>query len=89
MAKKLKIGSTSSSNIKVLEYKNIGNNNNLLIVNVGEKYMLISANKERVNFISDIDKEGLTLNEEETQNFNFKQTLDNVFYKNKTDDKKE
>lgn len=89
MAKRLKIGTSNSNNIKVIEYKNIGNNNNLLIVNIGEKYMLLSANKEHVNFISDIDKENLTLNEEETQNFNFKQTLDNVFYKNKSGDKKE
>jgi flagellar protein FliO/FliZ len=72
----------SGRNISIIENLNIGYNSHLQIVKVGEKYILISLNKERVTYITDITKEEITYkcqNDKESQNKTyFKNFLDSA-----------
>lgn len=78
LAKKVKAPTGSSKNINVIEYRNIGNNNNLVIVNVGGKYMLLSSCKDRVTFISDLSKDDVVVDntKNEYKTINFKEIFD-------------
>ncbi len=69
LAKKMNFGGASFNgrNLSVLEYKNIGNNNNLLLTKVGTKYILLSASKENVRFICELREDELNLEEDLTQ----------------------
>ncbi len=86
IANKLKIsgGVMQNNNITLLEYKNIGHNNNLVLVKAGDKYVLLSSSKERVTFISEVN--GDSLNLEQTKNsigniksMNFKEIFESKF----------
>ncbi len=86
IANKLKIsgGVSQSNNITLLEYKNIGNNNTLVLVKTGDKYMLLSSSKERVAFISEIDGESLNLDQPKNpisniKAVNFKEIFESKF----------
>lgn len=91
LAKKLKMPSGASKNINVIEYRNIGNNNNLVIVNIGEKYMLLSSNKDKVAFIADLSKNDIAIDNTQSDNktINFKDIFDKSVKKDNNFDKKE
>lgn len=91
LAKRMKIGTSIHNNIDILEYKNIGHNNNLVIVKVGKKYMLLGSTREHVTFVSDLHEEDLNLEAKQSalKNFDFKEVLQQTFNKDKSDDKKE
>ncbi len=85
IAKKLSIGNSSikSNNINVIEYRGIGNNNNLVITKVGKKYLLLNVSKESSKLICELDEEDLFLDAEQNQasfkdifNSKFKNTKD-------------
>ncbi len=70
ISRKLKYGTGSftNKNINVIEYKHIGNNNNLVLASVGEKYVLLGSSKDKVSFLCEIDKEELNLEVVENEN---------------------
>lgn len=91
-AKKMKFGNSAfnNKNINIIEYKNIGNNNNIVLAKVGEKYVLLGSSRDRVNFLCDIDKTDIDteLDKKETDVFDFRAMLnDKIKEIKKTDDK--
>ncbi len=88
-ARKFKLGNSvnSSSNINVLEYKNLGNNTNLVLVSVGTKYILLSNSKEKTNFICEVDKDEINLEKADNgDTISFSDTFASVFKKNNNDE---
>ncbi len=58
-----------SRNIKILERTNLGVGSYLAIVEVGEKYFLISVSKERTTLISELNKKDVDFTDSSTTPF--------------------
>ncbi len=75
LAKKFKFGSSAfaNNNINIIEYKNIGNNNNLILASIGSKYILLGSSKDKVNLICELKEDELDLSKTENkfENINF------------------
>lgn len=94
IAKKLKLDNKSSyaKNISILEYKNIGNNSNLIISKVGEKYILLGSTKEKIDLLCELNESELNIKVEDTSNntINFSEILnDKLKKKNKNETEKQ
>ncbi len=88
IAKKLNFGGAafSGKNISVLEYKNIGNNNNLALTKVGTKYILLSVSKDNVRFICELTEDELNLvDEPNPSNVDFRELLNSKIKSIKND----
>ncbi len=75
-----KYGALKNPNLKIVETISVGPQSYLHIVKVGDKIILIGVTKEKINFICDIDKDSLSLEEKEDT---FQKTLESFFKKKK------
>ena len=58
-----KFGINRTSNIRLVETLHIGFQNTVHILKVGEKYILVSASKDKVSFLCDLDKGDLNFDD--------------------------
>ena len=56
-------GGLGKKNVQVLESISLGPNKSLLLVQAGEKTMLLGVTKERITYLSEVDRDTITLPE--------------------------
>ncbi|MCL1924781.1 MAG: flagellar biosynthetic protein FliO [Defluviitaleaceae bacterium] len=71
-------------NLKIIESIGVGQNNSVLLLKVGEKYILIGTGKDSVNLLCNIDEHDIVL-EERQQTPDFKNMLNNFIRGNKNE----
>ena len=77
----LKLGQLKDSNFKVIDTFQFATNKMLMIVQVGERYMLIAVSKEQVQYLTELNEDDIVFNMESSQEkrtLNFKTILDSI-----------
>lgn len=89
---KKKLHVMNTKNIKILEILSVGVGVSLAIIEVGERCMLVSISKEKVTFVSELDKNSLSFKEtgngENNFSQNFNEQLKKLLNKGKKEDDK-
>ncbi len=76
----------NSKNIKVLEVVSLGVGVSMGIVQVGEKYLLVSMSKEKISLITELDSSTLVFNENGSFSYNFSEQFKKLLNKDKGED---
>jgi len=71
-------------NIKIIESIGVGQHNAILLLKVGEKYILVGTSKEGTRFLCDVNEDDIELPEIK-QNYEFKNVLNNLIRGNKNE----
>lgn len=72
----IKIEQLKDGNIKIIDTCNLAPNKTLQIIQIASKYILISVNKDSINFIMELDEEDITVKDIEHKNINFKEIME-------------
>ncbi len=81
---KLRVG-MGGENIKIIEYKNLGVQNNLVLVQVSNRFFLVASTKEKISLIAELNEEDINTNMEEKKSLDFKEILSSYTRKNKNE----
>lgn len=78
-----KIKSTKNNNMRIVESMGIGFQHTIQLLKVGNKYLVISVSKDKVEFIAEIDEKSIDINEDvrvENKEFEtyFKEIIQNL-----------
>ena len=63
IGKKYSLGNTGNKNLKILDNMGIGQDKSLAIVEAGGKTVLVGISREHIEYICDVDKTQLVMNE--------------------------
>ena len=72
----IKIEQLKDGNIRIIDTFNLAPNKVLQIIQIGSKYILISINKDSINFMMELEEEDIIIKETENKNTNFKDIFD-------------
>lgn len=79
-----------SSNISIIESKQIAPGKSIVLARIGNKYISFVLTKEHASFLTEIDREELHIEEKVTpQNVSFREVLQKIRKKDDSDDTRE
>lgn len=82
--KNIKHNNFPLKNIEIVERQYLNNSCSMIIAKVGGKFLLLSLSKEKVNFIKELVKEDLIINDiNNSVNYNFKDIISKKMKKNR------
>lgn len=75
----------SSGNIRIIETMRISNNKYLMIINVGDRYILTAVGKDSVTYLCELDSDKLNISEHKENGEEFKKIFAKLKSSNKVD----